>query len=656
MSGRFVDDRLAGVGDVKPPREIEVELSNGVRGTIAIPHSVDHENYYELGYAPPTNKMALILHGQAGHRDYCYQKMLAHKMAAELGLYSLRIDFRGCGSLADCSDLTKGRILDQDVEDIQACAEFVLDGKKNPLGMDFMLLSIIAHSRGSVAMFLWAMQQDRLLRSGESSSKAIIVPNLVNCSLRFRSQTVYLRYNLYDDDFSVVPQMCLRHGKFQNVDVPAAELITLAEADMDQIKDLSMEWSVLSVYGLEDAIIPKEDCSYFANSLNRGLYSHHLELIDGADHNFYGLHPVDNEGDAEEFNPGNLPLTRKKLVNYNYMVSAIIVKFLRPDQEFTRFQSRSGRIGSIARWKNVEGVSNFRDLGGWLIPSPTFYTDPDPRTKYYVRPDFMFRCANTAGLTGPGAKSLQQLGCKTMFDLRSFEECTKDGIPTTLGSVDIDRVHAPVFGHEDYSPQAIALRMSNLMTSWDTYVNVYDHILEHGNGLFRTMFEHIRDHPGRPFVFHCTAGKDRTGVFAMLVLLLAGVDRHTVAKEYELTTYGLKPDHDKIKAKYLAGLNKIRAKGKYEEMEKVIVQGRKDWTLEDDGFENLIGSRYEAMLSTIDLLNTKYGGIVKYMHTTLKFTPLEVLAIYKNLVITDARGYQSREHVRMSQMEETAKF
>lgn len=143
---------------VKVPREIEVEFGKKIKGTIAIPHSLDGESLYNEGYAPPTNKIALILHGQGGHRDYCYQKYLAHKLASELGQYSLRIDFRGCGWSGDNADDTIGRVLSQDIEDIQAAAEFVIDKTKNPLGISFSLSSVISHSRGAVAMFLWAVE------------------------------------------------------------------------------------------------------------------------------------------------------------------------------------------------------------------------------------------------------------------------------------------------------------------------------------------------------------------------------------------------------------------------------------------------------------------------------------------------------------------
>ena len=40
---------------------------------------------------------------------------------------------------------------------------------------------------------------------------------------------------------------------------------------------------------------------------------------------------------------------------------------------------------------------------------------------------------------------------------------------------------------------------------------------------------------------HCTAGKDRTGVLAALILSLCGVDDETIAREYALTELGLAP-------------------------------------------------------------------------------------------------------------------
>ncbi|CAG86938.1 DEHA2D07678p [Debaryomyces hansenii CBS767] len=616
---------------VSVPREIEVTLGKGVSGTLTVPHSADSESPFEQNYAPTTNKAAIILHGQGGHRSYCYQKMLAHKLASDLGIYSLRIDFRGCGNSADNADEKIARIIGQDIEDIQASAEFLLDSKQNPLGMRFMVSSIIGHSRGGVAMFLWALEQDKILKSPDPS-KAIVVPNLVNCSARYRSDTVYDRY---PHDFEGAYLRSLRYGEIQKVFVSKDEIDSLAAPDMSALRDLSTDFSVLSVYGLEDRIIPVNDGSFYANVLNRGPYSHHLELIPFADHNFYGIEPIETDDDAEDYNPHNLPLNSKKLANHNVMVTSIIIDYLKPENELNRFLYRSFNVGYIPRWKQIDGISNFRDIGAWKIQNPTYrLPNYDNESHYYVKPHIAFRCANTADVTQMGLKELRKLNVKVMFDFRSSIEINNDGSPQNLEKYGIKRIHAPVFSETDYSPEVIAIRYTNLMTSWFTYVNVYEDILENGTSAFRQVFEFIRDEvPASSFVFHCTAGKDRTGVLSMLILLFLGVDKHTISKEYELTTVGLKNDHASIRDKFIKTMENFKTKMEnVEDVAQIIAQGRKGWTIEEDGFQNLISSRYEAMLATIELFNQKYGSIVNYMKTQLKFEDSDLLKIYENLV------------------------
>lgn len=625
----MAQDFYKGLEAVPEPREFEIVTSTGVRGTVAVPHSVDREDYLRQNYSPPTNQIALILHGQGGHRNYCYQKLLAHKLAAELGYYSVRIDFRGCGSLADVADPTKGRVLELDVEDIESVIDHILGPSKLVEGRSFVLLSIISHSRGAAAMFLWACKQQTLLLDPVTAGSAIVVPNLVNCSLRYRSHTVYDRYPLLDEDFEYLEQLALRHGKIAKVRVTKSELKSLATADLLGLRDLSPEWSVLSIYGTEDHIIPKEDCAFFANALNRGPYTHHLQIIEDADHNYYGTHVLQTDGDKEEYNPHGLPLTKKNIVNYNPVAASAIIRYLRWDQELLRFSSRCSLLkNGRSRFKNVEGIANFRDLGGWEIYNPTFRVNNNPKTRYFVRSNLIFRCANTATVKENGIKTLKELGTKKIFDLRSLEECAKDAVPQALQ--DAGRVSNPVFTTGFYSPDQLALRFTSLLTSWYTFAQEYDHMLEEGTELFRTMFVHIRDHPNEPFVFHCTAGKDRTGMFGMLLLSLAGVDKDTIAKEYALTTYGLKPDHNIIRGKFIAGLGKLRN----EDIKQNIIKGRKSWTIEKEGFENLISSRPEAMLATLELLEIKYGGVVSYMLKFLHFSSEEIETIFKNIVYT----------------------
>lgn len=612
----------------RPPREIEVRIPGGISGTLAIPHAADLSEEERYKFASPTKRVALILHGQGGHRNYCYQKIVAHRLAAELGMYSLRIDFRGCGSSDDYEDPDLGRTLALDVEDIQNSVSYLLDASKNALGLNFELAALIAHSRGGVAMFLWALRQDELRESDPSN--AIIVPNLINMSARFDSKTVYDRYPK-ENEWDYLYQSCLRHGKWTRYKIPKNEIEELSKPDLTKLRGLSTRWSVLSVYGMEDDIIPKVDSANYANHLNRGLYSHELRLVPGADHNFYGVEPLDDDDDKEVMNPYNLPLNKNKMVNFNYLAAAYIIQFLSPEAELLRFLYATKAISNLTRWKQIDGISNFRDLGGWQIMEPRYVCGR--LQSLYVRPNFLYRCANTNLVTAKGKDELNKIGVKVIYDLRSTQECRKDGYPKDLEVWEIKRVFNPVFANEDASPQAMALRTSNLLTHWDTYVNLYDHMLEEGRLSFQTMFRHICDSPDKPFVFHCTAGKDRTGMFAMLVLRFVGVDKHTIAREYELTSHGLKPDHPRIIKAFYDGLEKFKAKLKMDDLEKFIARGRKGWKLEEDGLKNLLSSRYEAMLATLDLLDTKYGGIVEYMKVNLGFTDSELRKIFDNLVV-----------------------
>ncbi|PVH16490.1 uncharacterized protein CXQ87_004783 [Candidozyma duobushaemuli] len=622
-----------------PPREIKVKIPGGVTGTLAIPHAADIDGDERYKYASPTKRVALLLHGQGGHRDYCYQKVVAHRLAAELGLYSFRIDFRGCGDSDDYDDPTLGRTLESDTTDIHNSVIYLVDGAKNTLGIDFEIAALIGHSRGSVAMFLWAMEQDRIFSI--DPQRAIIVPNLINMSARFESKTVYDRYPSEDNSWEYLLQTGLRYGKWEKYKIPKNEIDELSKPDLTKLRDLSLKWSVLSVYGMEDDIIPRVDSAHYANHLNRGFYSHELQLIPGADHNFYGVEPLEDEDDADIINPYNLPLNKNKLVNYNYLAAAYIMRYLQPEQESIRFLFSSKSINDVSRWKTIDGISNFRDIGGWRVTSPRYPIDG--MRSAIVRPNFIYRCANTNLVTAKGKLSLRDLKIRKVYDLRSNQECAKDGVIEDLEELNIERVFNPVFANEDASPQALALKTANLLTHWDTYVNMYDNMLEEGYASFQKMFKHIRDHPSDPFVFHCTAGKDRTGVFCMLVLRFVGVDKHTIAREYDLTSHGLKPEYPKIAKAFQAGLEKFKTKISLHDLEIMVGRGRKGWTLEKDGLQNLLSSRYEAMLATIDLLDEKYGGVVNYMQEYLKFTESDLQKIFYNLVFDEDKLAWSKQ-------------
>lgn len=187
---------------------------------------------------------------------------------------------------------------------------------------------------------------------------------------------------------------------------------------------------------------------------------------------------------------------------------------------------------------HVDGIQNFRDLGGYVTE---YHTESNPES---VRRNFIFRCAEPSKVTPEGVEKLKSLGITTFFDLRSGPELEKMKARTPVVHIDgIERAFVPVFADEDYSPEQIALRYKQYASDDGTegFTKAYADILENAPPSYRRILLHIRDEPERACVIHCTAGKDRTGVLAALILALAGVDHRTVAEEYELTELGLAP-------------------------------------------------------------------------------------------------------------------
>ena len=103
----------------------------------------------------------------------------------------------------------------------------------------------------------------------------------------------------------------------------------------------------------------------------------------------------------------------------------------------------------------VQGIANFRDLGGYSIKSLPSHS---------VRTNIIYRCAEPSQVTPDGISKLQELGIKKAYDLRSFPEiqrATAAGYGQETEWDGCERVFAPVFAERDYSPEGLALRFKN---------------------------------------------------------------------------------------------------------------------------------------------------------------------------------------------------
>jgi protein-tyrosine phosphatase len=170
---------------------------------------------------------------------------------------------------------------------------------------------------------------------------------------------------------------------------------------------------------------------------------------------------------------------------------------------------------------SLQGATNFRDLGG--------YPGHGGRPLRWRR---VFRSDHLAGLTDADRDALAALGLARSFDFRG--EAERAAEPYHLpGLVQHSLAIEPsVAQRMDALEQAgIPLtpdRMRALM------VDLYQRLVTTQAHRFAEFFEHLLA-ADAPLVFHCTAGKDRTGVAAALLLCALGVPREVVAEDFLLT-------------------------------------------------------------------------------------------------------------------------
>ena len=227
---------------------------------------------------------------------------------------------------------------------------------------------------------------------------------------------------------------------------------------------------------------------------------------------------------------------------------------------------------------------NVRDLGGYITK--------DGRK---VRKRLLIRCAAPGEMDAGELETFAQLGIVSLMDFRSGSERAK--LPDPIGVSEeyypISAVKIDDDTEVDYSPAALikmVLRQKGRDKVGSLVRGFYVQTL-FDNGAFRKMFELLLEHRV-PMAFHCSAGKDRTGVAAILILLALGVDEKTAREDYMLTN---RYRRDLLKAEY----------EKHRILNRISRNMRDVSTLSQGVFSETVDAIYDAIAD-------KYGDIDTY--------------------------------------------
>lgn len=211
------------------------------------------------------------------------------------------------------------------------------------------------------------------------------------------------------------------------------------------------------------------------------------------------------------------------------------------------------------------GAKNVRDLGGYPIPGGI------TKKRRFLRSDGLHN------LTAGDMQLLRDYGVARIIDLRTEMEIAKAPDPHIEG---IAYCSYPLF--DGVQSQNL---MGNLPESLEA---MYKALLNKSGTMLAAVLRDMAAHHTQTILFHCTAGKDRTGVLAMLLLQLAGVSPQDIIADYACTEVYMKEIFDRQK----------------EQLRRIL-------GAEVPG--NLLESPASTMTETLTYLQEKYRGAEAYM-------------------------------------------
>ena len=191
----------------------------------------------------------------------------------------------------------------------------------------------------------------------------------------------------------------------------------------------------------------------------------------------------------------------------------------------------------------LKTVKNARDLGGM--------TTYDGRV---VKHGKLFRTANLSALSYEDGEYLLSLGLKRVLDLRTSSVISASPNVHLDG---VEYIHIPIVREldsrvttkKDYESRSMAdilltfsLDFGGEGVRWmrSFYGDLYSS--DYSLSQYKIFLDYIKNNTQGALIFHCTAGKDRTGVGAILLLTLLGVKREQIFADYLKTNESARAD------------------------------------------------------------------------------------------------------------------
>jgi protein-tyrosine phosphatase len=227
----------------------------------------------------------------------------------------------------------------------------------------------------------------------------------------------------------------------------------------------------------------------------------------------------------------------------------------------------------------LEAAHNVRDLGGYVIG--------DGRSIAWGR---LLRGDGLHHLTPADLDALTPIGLRTVIDLRTPGEVGERGA-FPIDRMPVELVHQPVIDRT-WSRDDVPRFDATAHPEAEFLTFAYAAMLAEGGSRFGAAIRRLAAPGALPAIFHCAAGKDRTGIMAALLLSGLGVDDDVVVADYGLTAAGI----ERMKV-WLGRHHPDRAK------------------LMADTPSAFFAAHPEAMQRTLEAIRREHGSVVSYLGT-----------------------------------------
>lgn len=227
------------------------------------------------------------------------------------------------------------------------------------------------------------------------------------------------------------------------------------------------------------------------------------------------------------------------------------------------------------------GTPNFRDFGGHST-----------RCGARVKRRLLFRSGHLAELTDADLALVEDLGIGLVFDFRRDEErAVQPSLFPEAARPDV--VHLPIDPGRTLNLNVLEIvgnRSIDVADVVEFMCNVNRELVLGYSGQYRRMFEHMLNNDSAPSLIHCSAGKDRTGFAAALILSALNVAEADILDDYLLSGEFFDVEHE------LLGFCR-----------------RLNWQLDSHILRPVMEVRKEYLGSAFDAIHERYAELNDYL-------------------------------------------